>query len=325
MIGSDDHRRASVYSQLASMENAGVPILRSIEKIVAKSGFGRKVLGEMVEPLRSGVPLGEAWGCSSNVSALEHKVVRAGARAGSLPRVFTRLSATFEARANLKRTYAAKLAYPVLLIHGAIVLPSIPLMILKGTDAFLLACIIPLAVLYGTVFGCYYGYKFGKKTSPRTTDTLLLRIPVFGGMERRASLLEGLRALELLYGNGLSMLESLEAAADVTPNVVVADTFRRLTDHLSGGMQLGEAIYEEDHVFPDYVCELVSTGATTGQLEELLIKANERLEDDVQIARSMLIKAIAGAVFAFAALMVAYQVISFWSNLMGNVNKMTGG
>ncbi|MGE0713639.1 MAG: type II secretion system F family protein [Planctomycetota bacterium] len=326
MIGSADHRRALVYGQLATLEKAGVSIVDSVERVARKGGFGARMLGDVVAPLRGGESIGEAFARAESISRLEAQVIGSGAKAGSLPKVFERLAKTYEGRANLKRNYAARLAYPVFLIHAAIVLPSIPLLILKGPSAFLTATLVPFAILYGLVLGSYLLYSAGKARMPWVLDGILVRIPVISAIERRASLAEGLRALELLYGNGVSLLEALETARDVTPNLVVAQVFQRLSDRLARGDDFGDALLAEDPGFvPDYVLELGSTGASTGQLEELLAKANERLEDDVALARSLMVKVVAGAVFAFAACVVAYQVLSFWSNLMGNINKITGG
>ena len=324
MIGSKDKARAAVYTQLAATQKMGLSLGKAVDRLVEKGGYGALMLADVRGPLLAGDPVEEAFEQSEAISPLEVKVIAAGAKAGSLPQVLANLAERYTQRAATKAAFVGKLAYPVFLLHLAILFPSIPLLVSSGTPAFLQATLIPLAVGYGLVFGLYVAYRQGKQHAPRVLDNFLLRVPVVALIERRSSLADGLRALELLYGNGVPVLESLASAREVTPNVVVGDLFERLAHRLADGESLGEAVALEDDL-PDYVIELIATGSSTGQLDDMLGKANERLEEEVQTARSLLVKAIGGIAFGIAALFVAYQVISFWSNLMNQVNKIGGG
>jgi type IV pilus assembly protein PilC len=326
MIGSSDKARAATYTQLAAMERAGLPLMKALAHVSKQGGPAASLLLPLERELKSGKSLPEALASVEGFSPLEIAVMSAGNTAGSLPECFQQLAQTFERRAALKVKVAGALAYPTLLLHLAILLPNLFIIIKDGLAAYLAAIAVPFGVLYGVVGGGFFLIKFLRKTNPALLDRFLLAIPLIRGVERKVSLAYGVGAFSLLYRNGVSIIESLETAGNVTPNSVIASVFDRMADTLrSQGSDLAAALALEAHNLPDWAVELLSTGATSGQLDGMLENVTTRLDEEVQTDVSRLVVALGGAVFAFAALVVAYKVISFYAGYVGQINKLTGG
>ncbi len=326
MIGSSDKSRAATYTQLAAMERAGLPLMKALAHVSKQGGAAAALLQPLERELQGGKSLPEALANVQGFSPLEVAVLGAGNKAGSLPECFQQLAQTFERRAALKLKIAGALAYPTLLLHLAILLPNLFIIVKDGVLAYFAAIAVPFGVLYGVVGGCFFLSKFLRASNPVLLDRILLSIPLIRGVQRKISLSYGIGAFSVLYRNGVSIIESLETAGQVTPNSVVAGVFDRMAEVLrTQGSDLGAALALEAHNLPDWAVELLSTGATSGQLDSMLGNVTTRLDEEVQTDVSRLVVALGGAVFAFAAMVVAYKVISFYADYVGQINKAIGG
>lgn len=324
MIGTGDTARAALYKQLATLENAGIPLPEGLQR-VAGSGGGQAIFGPILERVRAGETVGEAFQESGTVSALEAAVVTAGAEGGTLPRSFNQLSEIFQERADTKRGIAAKVAYPIFLIHAAIVLTALPTLVQDaGLPGFLYDTLVPLGTLYAITFGGLFLYKSAKAASPIATDGFVLRIPLIGGIARKNAAAISLRALAILYGNGVSILRALDLAAQTSPNAVVARVFTEARTLVADGEPLDAAFASSGDVLPGIALDMIATGNRTGQLDETLSKACDILDDEAKTGRTTFAMLLGGAAFGAAALMVAYKVISFWSGYADQINRATG-
>ena len=324
MIGRSDRARARVYQQLATMEKSGLPILRSVERIVSRGGLGKSMLAPVLREMKDGQDIGTAWASSDEISVLEARVVGSGGKSGALPETFNQLGDLYDDRAKTKVELVGSLAYPIFLVHMAILIPSIVVWFKDGLPAFLIAIGVPLGILYGATIGSFVVYRGLKSTSRHAVDGFLLSLPVIGGIVTKLSLSLSLKAMEAMYRNGVPIIEAVVTAGEVCPNRVLGVAFERIAQALRDGSDLGEAFEAEAALMPTVVLDTIATGATSGQLDEMLMRANMVLEDEAKQARKILIVILGGAAFAFAVLVVAYQVISFYSNLMGQATKAFG-
>ena len=149
MIGIAEMRRAAVYERLAVLENAGIPLREGVAQVATQGGEGALALGEVLRRLNAGSDVAGAFLDAPAISDFEAQMIRAGERAGRLPEAFQELGRFFEGVAKTKRQLAGELAYPVFVAHLAMVIPSIPLLVLGGPEEFLWAVLGPLATVYG--------------------------------------------------------------------------------------------------------------------------------------------------------------------------------
>ncbi len=308
---------------MSAMERAGIPIQVSLERVVQQGGAGR-LLEPVKADLAEGLSIGEAFARADGLTELERRLIGAGSKGGRLPDVLDDLAAHFEDRAAVKRSLAAGLAYPVFLMHAAVVLPSLSLIISEGLGAFFLAVLTPLAVAYAAVAMCLLGWRALRAGSPLTADRLLLSLPVLGGVVRKRALTTSLDVLRLLYASGVPALEATEAAAAACPNAEVARWFQRIHDALVDGMSLGQAFAAEPQM-PANVVDLVATGETSGSLDDLLGRAARQLEDEAKLARRALIVAAGVAAFFVGAAVVAWKIYSFWAGYYEGINRAMDG
>jgi len=321
MFTRSESARAGLYRRLQAMESAGIPLQRSLHEIAGQGGSGAGVARDVEAAIERGEDAAEAFSHATGVTPLEAKVVGAGAKAGTLPAAFGQLADHFDDRAKVKWAVIVELAYPVFLLHAAVVLPAVPTLFGDaGLSGFLWAVGTPLGIAYAVVLGSYFGYKALRQSSPRSADQVLLGIPLVGRLVRKRALTAGLGVFRILYTNGVRILEALDSAATACPNAVVGAMFARIRDRVTEGSPIAAAFSMERSV-PPIVLEMVTTGEATGKLDETLAQAEAVLEMEAKQARTAMIVGAGIVAFATAAIVIAYKVITFYSNLYGDLLK----
>lgn len=318
--GSGDVERASLWRRLAALERAGVPIQQNLATVVDQGGLGDTLLRTVKHDLDEGLGMDVAFGRAPLLEELERRIITAGAKSGRLPEVLEDLATHFEERAATKRAIVMSVAYPLFILHAAAVLPNVPLLVSKGTTEFLHAVLVPLLTAYAVVIALVLGWRALRSGSRTTADAIVLRTPLLGGLAQKRSLSAGLDVMRLLYASGVSVIDAAEAAAASCPNAVVGAAFTRARQRMIDGQTIAQAFVAEPMI-PSTVQGLISSGATSGALDDLLGRAARMLDDDAKLARKALLAVLGTVAFLIAAGLVAYKVISFYADFYGQLNK----
>ena len=316
MLGFGEARRAQVYTKLASLEEAGIPLKTAIEKI------DDPALVRAAQALGDGKLPGEAWE-HGGFSPLEIVIVRAGAKGGQLVESFRSLSEIFEDRARTKRDLALGLAYPVFLLHAVVLIPQLPLLVSNGLGAYLRATLVPLGIAYAVVLVLASTAKPVKRAFPQLVDGIVGRLPLVGGLARRNALAHGLHAFLALYRAGVPAREAVDMASDAAPLSQVRWAFRRVGERLASGATIGDAFFQEK-TFPVLVREAASTGSVSGHLEETLGAASRQIAEEAKALKRMLLGMLPVLAFFVAAAAVGWTVISWAKGYADMLNKLGG-
>lgn len=313
MLGSADARRSAIYRQLASLEEAGIPIRNAVDRVVSPD------LAAVGRALDEGLSTGEAWARAGRFTPLEVVVVSAGAKSGQLAEGFASLAKIYEEAASAKRALVAGLAYPFILIHVAFLVPKLYLLIQKGPLAYAQGCVLPLACLYAGVAALVFLGRGFARSSPAAASLLLRSIPLLGGMLTRRALVHGLRTLTVVYRAGVAVTDAVDGAAQAAGFFPVREGFRRVRERLDSGSSIGDAFLAET-TFPVEVREAASVGATTGKLEEQLDHVCKRLESEASTQKALLITIVPVLTYLIVAAVIGYMVISFWTGLYSGLD-----
>lgn len=114
-------------------------------------------------------------------------------------------------------------------------------------------------------------------------DTLALKLPVFGDLERQRSLAAFVRMLRRLYNAGLGPIACWEGAMNVPSNAVIR---RKLVDAYDG-VRSGEPIHDafrRTGLFANETEQLLATGVVSGQVVEMLDRVAEYYQSNVDRA-----------------------------------------
>jgi type IV pilus assembly protein PilC len=290
--------------QLATMINAGVPIVQALDILRDQTGniTFKKTLREVREDVKAGQTLSEALSKHPKIfDELTVSLTRAGETSGALDVIMNRLADYLEKIMALKRKIKGAMVYPIAVISFAIIVVMvmlvyvIPVFANMFKDAGLKLPLPTLIVInistalrsyihwiiIGFILLAFIIVRIRKTERGRfATDKFLLRVPVIGDLIRKASIARMCRTLSTLLGNGVPILDSIQIVARVAGNRVIERAILYAREEVSRGRGLADPV-EETRVFPLIVPRMIAVGETTGALDQMLGKVADFFEDEV--------------------------------------------
>jgi len=321
--------------QFATMIDAGLPIVQCLQILGAQTDSKpfRRVIGNVKDDVESGTTLAEAIKKQGKVfSDLYMSMVQAGEIGGILDTILVRLAAYLEKAAKLKSK-----------IKGAMIYPSSIVIAAAAVTAVLLIWVIPVFADVFSSFGkalpaptqfvinlshftidhvwylaavpviAFFSLRYAYKTEQGqiVIDRLLLRIPVFGPLIRKAAVARFTRTLGTLVSSGVPILDALLITARTAGNKVIEQAIMVARASISSGRTISEPLIESK-VFPPMVCQMISVGETTGALDSMLQKIADFYEDEVDNMVANLMSLLEPAVILFLGVVIGGLVVSMY-------------
>ncbi len=291
--------------QLATMVNAGVPLSQALEQLASseKAIFARTI-SAVAADISMGASFSEA--ISHHPGAFDKTyvaVVHSGEIAGALDRVLDELATYMENIHTLKEKVKGAMRYPafiggfVVILIVAILWKLVPVFErlygnfgaqLPAPTKMLIAMshtIQHYALLF--VLGAIIvsvAYVFALRT-PRIraiADASVLKFPVFGEILRKNILARFSRTMSLLLGSGTPILSAVEVAGTVVGNKLYSDALDGVYKSLRTGELLSSGLKASGQ-FPVLVVQLVTTGESSGRIDDLLSRAAEFYEREIKV------------------------------------------
>jgi type IV pilus assembly protein PilC len=294
--------------QLATMLRAGVPLLQAFD-IVAR-GHGNPAVSRLLWDVRAQVETGSSLSQSlrrypAYFDALFCNLVGAGEQAGILEEVLSRLATYKEKTVAIKGKIRAAMFYPAaILVVAFLVTAAIMIWVVPAFknvfESFGAELPLPtqIVIWISDRFVQYWYFIIGslslgsmllvrtwkRSASMRaSTDKLILRLPLFGEIVRKAVIARWTRTLSTMFSAGVPLVESLESVGGASGNVVYIDATRRISASVKSGTSLTMAM-QNTQIFPSMVTQMVSIGEESGALDQMLSKVAEFYEDEVDAA-----------------------------------------
>lgn len=321
--------------QLATMIDAGLPIMQALEILAQQTEnktFAR-IIGEVKHDVESGSAFAESLAKHPKVfDTLYTNMVSAGEIGGILDTILARLAAYMEKAAKLKSKIKSAMIYPISIVSVALLVTSILLIyvIPVFSDMFSsfgkelpLPTQIAMNLSYVTI--AYFWYivaaivstVVGVRTYYRTErgqeviDGLLLRLPIFGDIFRKAAVARFTRTLSTLISSGVPILDALLITGKTAGNKVVENAVFAARQSITEGKTLTDPLIESK-VFPPMVCQMINVGETTGALDSMLSKIADFYDDEVDTAVSNLTALMEPLVIVFLGVVIGGLVVAMY-------------
>ncbi|MGL4512168.1 MAG: type II secretion system F family protein [Lacipirellulaceae bacterium] len=294
--------------QLSILQDAGLPILRSLRILAAQSKPGRLKfsLEDTCDEIEAGSTLSEAMSKSPKCfDRLYVNMIKAGEAGGALELILQRLADFKERAESLKRKIQGAMIYPVVVISVAVViLTGIMIWIVPSfRDIFTefgleLPVMTELLVAFSNWVALYWylipGFPVAIVLFVRLLrkfkhgrigwDQYILKVPIFGALVEKNILARTTRTLGTLIASGVPILEALNITRDTAGNAI----FERMYQKISDAIREGEAIaapMKENSVPGFHPVALffwfVSMPVIGGLL--YMLKMNQRIVDDIVV------------------------------------------
>ena len=294
--------------QLATMMKSGVPLLQAFD--IVGRGHANPAVAKLLLDIKADVETGSSLSQAFRkyplyFDALYCNLVGAGEQAGILDTLLERLATYKEKILAIKSKIKSALFYPIAVIVVAFVITAVIMIfvipafkdVFKSFGADLPApTLIVIAVsdffvaywwiIFGIIFGGFYTFFEAWKRSERVQmimDRLLLRMPIFGDIIRKAVIARWTRTLSTMFAAGVPLVESLDSVGGAAGNNVYKVATKQIQSEVSTGTSLTVAMTNVN-LFPNMVTQMVAIGEESGALDSMLGKVADFFEQEVDDA-----------------------------------------
>jgi type IV pilus assembly protein PilC len=159
------------------------------------------------------------------------------------------------------------------------------------------------------------------KGGRKTIDTLKLKMPVLGDIQRKSAVSRFSRTLGTLVTSGVPILQALNITRDTAGNVVISEAIEKVHEAVKEGETIVTPL-QASGVFPNMVISMVDVGEETGQLPEMLLKVADVYDDEVDNAVTALTSILEPIMIVILALIVGSVVFALFLPLIKMISTM---
>lgn len=295
---------ALVTRQLATLVNSGMPLEETLQAVAQQTEKPRTqsiLLGVRARVMEGHTLADGLEEFPQAFPEIYRATVSAGEQSGHLDAVLERLADYTETRQALRQRITNALVYPIVLVLMSL-----------GIIAFMLSYVVPQVVgvfettgaelpiltrlligisdflrewwwlLIAGIAAVAFGvWRLLKIEGPRRRyHRLLLRLPLIGRITRGVNTARFTRTLSILAGSGVPVLEALKISAEVIMNVPMREAVQEASLRVREGGAISRSL-AASRLFPPMTIHLISSGESSGQLEQMLGRAADNQEREM--------------------------------------------
>jgi len=322
--------------QLATMLKAGVPLLQSFD-IVAR-GHANPSVARLLLDIRGDVETGTSLSQAFRrypqyFDKLFCNLVAAGEQAGILDDLLMRLATYKEKTLALKSKIKSAMTYPAAVLAVAMIVTAVIMIWVVPSFKSVFESFgaeLPLPTLFviwlsdrfveywpmvfgGTAVGVALFIRAWKRSASMqaATDRLLLKIPLFGPLIRKAVIARWTRTLATMFSAGVPLVESLESVGGASGNAVYHEATQKIASAVSSGTSLTVAM-QQSNAFPSMVTQMAAIGEESGSLDAMLRKVAEFYEDEVDAAVASLSSLMEPVIMVILGVLIGGLVVAMY-------------
>ncbi|HFB9890233.1 TPA: type 4 pilus assembly protein PilG [Neisseria gonorrhoeae] len=331
--------------QLSTMIKAGLPLMQAFE-IVAR-GHGNPSMTEMLMEIRGQVEQGSSLSraFSNHPKYFDRfycNLVAAGETGGVLESLLDKLAIYKEKTQAIRKKVKTALTYPVSVIAVAIglvfvmmifvlpafkevyanmgaELPPLTQTVMDMSDFFVSYGWMVLIALGFAIYG-FLKLKARSIKIQRRMDAILLRMPIFGDIVRKGTIARWGRTTATLFAAGVPLVDVLDSTAGAAGNLIYEEATRKIRTRVIQGLSMTSGMRATE-LFPNMMLQMSSIGEESGSLDDMLNKAAEFYEDEVDNAVGRLSAMMEPIIIVILGLVIGTLLVAMYLPLfnLGNV------
>jgi type IV pilus assembly protein PilC len=334
--GKVKNKDLTIFSrQFSTMVNAGLPLMQALEILARETDSIplRRLLDKVRAEVGAGLPLSEALKKHPDTfTRLYTDLVKAGETGGALDVILQRLASYLEKSQTLRRKVKSALTYPIVVafvafaVTGAIIIFAVPFFanVYESFGAQLPVPTLILLAISRAITGYFWLVglillgvvllirQYAKSEKGRLNiDRILLKLPVFGALFRKAAVARFARTFAVLVASGVPILEAMEVVARSSGNRVIETSVLKAREDIREGELISDPL-QRSGVFPPMVTQMILVGEETGSLEEMLTKIADFYDEEVDTAVGALTTLIEPLMIVMLGAVVAGIVVALY-------------
>ena len=324
---------ALLTRQLATLLRAGLPLeegLSAVSEQTERPRLKSILLGVRARVLEGHTLAAGLEDFTQAFPVVYRATVAAGEQAGQLDAVLERLAEYTESRHSLRQKVTQALVYPIVLTALAFsivifmlmyIVPKIvavfettgqqlPLLTraLIWLSEFLQNWWLAVAITLGLIV-YLIKYLLRKESVRRSVHGWTLRLPVFGRVTRGLNTARFTRTLSILTSSGVPVLEALGIGATVVNNLPMRDAVEEASVRVREGGAIGRSL-GQSKLFPPMSIHLISSGESSGELDDMLERAAKHQENEMDSLLSTMLNILEPALLILMGLIVLAIVMA---------------
>jgi type IV pilus assembly protein PilC len=333
--------------QLATMIDAGIAIVQSLQALAEQTP--NKIMRDTVRDVCARVESGESFSEALTkhpkaFNRLYVAMVGAGEKGGLLAEIMARLATYLENTERLRKKVKTALMYPTVVSVVAVII-----------TVFLLVRVIPTFKEVYTGFGAklpaptqimmdisdvvrnyliylillagagVWGWLYYIKTKPGREfwDKQRIKLPVFGQIAHKICLARFTRTLASLVRSGVPILEVLKIVSQVVGNVIMEKAIKTASDDIERGEGISNALGKHP-IFPTMVIRMLSAGEQTGNIDNMLERVADFLDEEIDTTLSGLMSLIEPLLICFLGIVIGSMVVCMFLPIFNLANIVNG-
>jgi type II secretory pathway component PulF len=331
--------------QLATMTVAGLQLPEALS--ILHEQTTNPVFAQVIEDIEHQIVSGSDLATSlekypKHFTKIYVALIRAGETSGMLDTVLMRLADTLEAQQEFRQKVKGAMMYPMIIVVGMIIVVTIMMtvvipqltsmykdfgttlpwstqLLMNISDFFvhfwwliIIACI-----------GLYIGYNRWKKTliGEFVIDTLILKVPVWGELQRKMIMVDFTRTLGMLINSGIHILDGLKILKGAVGNVLFRNAIYEISQKVEKGFSLGDS-FAQHEIFPPIISQMIKVGEETGKLDETMTKLSTYFQSETEHTVKNLTTLIEPIIMVVLGVGVGFIVISVITPIYDLTNQI---
>ena len=334
--------------QLATMIDAGIAIVQSLQALADQSP--NKVMRDTIHDVCTRVESGESFSEALQkhpkaFNKLYVAMVSAGEKGGLLAEILARLATYLENTDRLRKKVKTALMYPTAVSTVAVcitvfllvkVIPVFkdvyssfgaklpwPTQVLMDISDVLRHWLPALIIFMGAaVYGWLYYIK--TKQGRDFWDRKRIKLPVFGQIAHKICLARFTRTLASLVRSGVPILDVLQITSQTVGNTVFEKAVKTAAADIERGEGISAALSKHP-VFPTMVTRMLTAGEQTGNIDNMLERVSDFLDEEIENTLSGLMSLIEPLLIVFLGVVIGGMVICMFLPIFNLANIVNGG
>jgi len=333
--------------QLATMIDAGIAIVQALQALGDQTP--NKVMRDTIRDITTRVESGESFSEAlarhpKAFNRLYVAMVSAGEKGGLLAEILSRLATYQENTERLRKKVKTALMYPTVVSVVAVVitifllvrviptfkeiysgfgaaLPG-PTLFLMGISDLVKHYLLLLILAAG---GAIWGWLSYIKTKPGREfwDRQRIKLPIFGPIAHKICLARFTRTLSSLVRSGVPILEVLQIVSQTVGNVVMEKAVKSAALDIERGEGISAALAKHP-IFPTMVVRMLSAGEQTGNIDTMLERVANFLDEEIDNTLSGLMSLIEPLLIVFLGVVIGGMVVCMFLPIFNLANIVSG-
>jgi len=341
-IGGVSRKQLVAFTrQLSTLQDAGLPILRSLQILEEqqKPGLLKAIIGGVADEVEGGGTLSDAMAKYPKAfDKLYSNMISAGEAGGVLDIILSRLADFMEKAQKLKKKVVGAMIYPAVVITIAIAIVSMIMIFVipKFEQIFVdfkvqLPGITQLLLDISRWFANQYGWlwviltpvvivvliKLARMSEggKYAVDAMKLKIPILGTIVGKGSIARFTRTLGTLISAGVPILDAINITKETCGNEVYSRALGKVHDAIREGESMADPL-RATKVCDAIVVNMVDVGEETGDLDKMLMKIADNYDSDVDVLVGSLISILEPVMVVMLGGIVGFIVIALFAPMI---------